>query len=63
MSESVSTLEELKAGSAAAAAARERLTYLFDEGDFTELDPYAVSGGEMSGVVTAYGYVEGEGTG
>lgn len=38
-------------------AARTRLTYLFDEGKFTELDAFA---GESAGVIIAYGYADGE---
>ena len=38
MSDSISTLAELKAASQTPTAARNRLTYLFDEGKFTELD-------------------------
>ena len=57
MSDTVKTLAELKAAASAASDARNRLTYLFDEGKFTELDPFAMSGSELSGVVTAFGYV------
>lgn len=57
MSDTVKTLAELKAAAGAASDARNRLTYLFDEGKFTELDPFAMSGEELSGVVTAFGYV------
>lgn len=39
--------------------ARQRLTYLFDNGEFTELGALARSGDDLSGVITAYGYVEG----
>ncbi len=39
--------------------ARQRLAYLFDSGEFTELSALAKSGDDASGVVTAYGYVEG----
>lgn len=59
MSDSISTLAELKAMASASTPARTRLTYLFDEGNFTELDPFAKSGSDLSGVITAYGYVEG----
>ncbi|WP_124098475.1 carboxyl transferase domain-containing protein [Ruminococcus sp. Marseille-P6503] len=59
MSDSISTLAELQAMTAAPASARNRLAYLFDEGKYTELDPYAKSGCGLSGVVTAYGYVDG----
>ena len=57
MSDKVLNLAELKAAANAASDARNRLTYLFDEGKFTELDPFAMSGSELSGVVTAFGYV------
>ena len=43
MSDSISTLAELKAASQTPTAARNRLTYLFDEGKFTELDAYAAA--------------------
>lgn len=59
MSDSISTLAELKALASVQTSARTRLTYLFDDGNFTELDPYAKSGSALSGVITAYGYVEG----
>lgn len=39
--------------------ARQRLAYLFDEGTFTELDAFTKNGDVLSGVITAYGYVEG----
>ena len=39
--------------------ARKRLTYLFDEGTFTELDAFTKAGDSLTGVITAYGYVEG----
>ncbi len=57
MSDKVLDLAQLQAASAAASDARNRLTYLFDDGKFTELDPFAMSGEELSGVVTAFGYV------
>ena len=59
MSDSISTLAELKAASQTPTAARNRLTYLFDEGKFTELDAYAAAGDSLAGVITAFGYVEG----
>lgn len=59
MSDSITTLAELKAKAEATSAARNRLTYLFDEGKFTELDAYALAGDDLSGVITAFGYVEG----
>ena len=39
-------------------SARDRLKYLFDEGEFTELDAFAKAGDNLSGVITAYGYVD-----
>lgn len=59
MSDSITNLAELKALTEAPSCARTRLTYLFDDGTFTELDPYAANGSDLSGVVTAFGYVEG----
>lgn len=59
MSDSITNLVELKAKAEADSAARTRLTYLFDEGTFTELDPFVTSGSDLSGVITAFGYVEG----
>lgn len=59
MSEINNTLAELKTASQAVSAARTRLTYLFDDGKFTELDAYAKDGGELTGVITAFGYAEG----
>ena len=52
MSDSISTLAELKAASQTPTAARNRLTYLFDEGKFTELDAYAAAGDSLAGVMT-----------
>ncbi|MBR4554133.1 MAG: carboxyl transferase [Ruminococcus sp.] len=60
MSQKNLTLDELSGRAAAESDARKRLTYLFDDGVFTELDPYAVSSGELSGVITAYGFVNGD---
>ena len=57
MSDKKKTLAELAAEVNTATDARNRLTYLFDDGKFTELDPFAMSGDELSGVVTAFGYV------
>lgn len=59
MSDYITNLVELKAKAEANTAARTRLTYLFDEGIFTELDPYVTAGSDLSGVITAFGYVEG----
>lgn len=39
--------------------ARQRLAYLFDNGEFTELGAMTKAGNDLSGVITAYGYVEG----
>lgn len=60
MSQNNLSLAELQALTSADTAARTRLTYLFDEGNFTELDPYAVSNSQLSGVITAFGYVNGD---
>ncbi len=59
MSETIRTLAELQAASQAVSPARTRLTYLFDEGKYTELDAYAGSGSELTGVITAFGYADG----
>lgn len=59
MSENINTLAELSAASLASSSARTRLTYLFDDGKFTELDAYVKDGSELTGVITAFGYVEG----
>ncbi|MBR1864577.1 MAG: carboxyl transferase [Ruminococcus sp.] len=60
MSESIKSLAELTAAVSAESKARTRLTYLFDEGKFTELDAFVGNGSEPVGVVTAYGYCDGE---
>lgn len=39
-------------------SARDRLACLFDGGEFTELDAAAKASGNLSGVITAYGYVD-----
>ena len=59
MSDSVINLAELKAKAEALTSARTRLTYLFDEGSFSELDPFYSSDSDLAGVITAFGYVEG----
>lgn len=59
MSDSVLNLAKLKSMTEVMSAARTRLAYLFDEGTFTELDPYVTVGADLSGVITAFGYVEG----
>lgn len=52
-------LEEMKAACKKASPARERLTSLFDENTFVELDGFLADGKEGAGVVTGYGMVEG----
>lgn len=59
MSETKKSLAELQA-LIKDSAARTRLTYLFDEGKFTELDAFAGGGEETAGVITAHGYADGE---
>lgn len=59
MEEKMSTLSELKAMSLKPCKAKERLSYLFDEGKYTELDAYAATAKGLCGVVTAFGYVDG----
>ena len=59
MSDSITTLEQLKAKVNTSGSARTRLTYLFDDGNFTELDTYLTAGSGLAGVITAFGYVEG----
>ena len=59
MSETFSDLAQLRQKAFADSDARKRLTYLFDEGSFTELDAFALAGGELTGVITAFGYVDG----
>lgn len=54
-----SKLASLKNETEKTTSARERLAYLYDEGSFTELDAYAKSGDALSGVIVAYGYVDG----
>ena len=51
-------LEEAKAAVKAASPARERITALFDEGSFTELDAYVDCGAGV-GVITGYGSIDG----
>lgn len=52
-------LAEFRANITSDSPARKRLTYLFDEGTFTELDAFVKAGDSLTGVITAYGYVEG----
>lgn len=56
---SVAKLAEIKNNLTTSSSARNRLTYLFDEGTFTELDVFSKQGELSSGVITAYGYVDG----
>ena len=55
----ISKLAELKNKITTDSPARKRLSYLFDEGVFTELDAFAKEGSSMCSVITAFGYVEG----
>jgi len=55
----IAKLAEIKSKIQISSPARERLTYLFDEGIFTELDAFTKAGENLAGVITAYGYVEG----
>lgn len=52
-------LAEFNASIATDSSARKRLEYLFDEGAYTELDAFVSNGSELTGVITAYGFVEG----
>ncbi|MDD6033593.1 MAG: carboxyl transferase domain-containing protein [Oscillospiraceae bacterium] len=52
-------LEEVKSACQTASPARERITALFDEGTFVELDGFVACGSEGVGVITGYGAVEG----
>lgn len=52
-------LEEVKSACRIASPARERITALFDEGTFTELDGFVCSGKEGVGVITGYGSIDG----
>lgn len=52
-------LEEVKAACKTASPARERITALFDEGTFTELDGFVACGNEGVGVITGYGSIDG----
>ena len=52
-------LAEFRKDIAQNSPARKRLTYLFDEGTYTELDAFTKAGDCLTGVITAYGYVEG----
>lgn len=52
-------LNEYKNKAVAKSTARKRLELLFDDGVYTELDVYAKSGEDLTGVISAYGYVDG----
>ena len=58
-----SKLEQLaqkKAAFQKSSPARDRITALFDEGTFVELDAFVASGEEGVGVITGYGSVDGD---
>ena len=52
-------LEEVKSACRTDSPARERITALFDEGTFTELDGFVCTGKEGVGVITGYGSIDG----
>ena len=51
--------EAYRAVSSAPCKARERLACLFDDGVYTEIDSGVKNGQDLTGVITAYGYVDG----
>ena len=55
----IAKLAEIKNEIQKSSSARDRLTYLYDEGNFTEIDAFAKSCDDFAGVITAFGYVEG----
>ena len=55
----LSKLEEMKAACKNASPARERITALFDENTFVELDSFVAKNEEGVGVITGYGMIEG----
>ncbi len=55
----IAKLAEIKRKVQTTSPARQRLTNLYDEGVFTELDSFTKAGEDLAGVVTAYGYIEG----
>ncbi len=59
MSIELKTSAELEALAGGSDKAVSRLTFLFDDGKFTETGRYVTSGGSLSGVVTGFGYVDG----
>ncbi len=52
-------LVEMKSEIIKNSEARERLNLLFDNSEFTELDLFTLQGDNLTGVITAYGYVDG----
>lgn len=59
MRDFISDLASVRNEAEKSTPARERLAHLYDEGSFTELDAYAKNGDSLSGVICAYGYVDG----
>ena len=55
----LSKLAEMKNELSSSTSARQRLTYLYDDGAFTELDMFTKQGDSSCGVITAFGYVDG----
>ena len=55
----LSKLTDMKNELSSSTSARQRLTYLYDEGAFTELDMFTKQGDSSCGVITAFGYVDG----
>ncbi len=58
MNSQASRLTELRKTNENSVAAK-RLSYLFDEGAYTEIEAFTKEGDGLSGVITAYGFVEG----
>lgn len=52
-------LEAYRVASSALCKAKERLSYLFDDSSYTEIDAGVKNGEDLTGVITAYGYVDG----
>lgn len=55
----LSKLADMKNELSSITSARQRLTYLYDDGAFTELDMFTKQGDSSCGVITAFGYVDG----
>lgn len=55
----LSKLVDMKNELSSSTSARQRLTYLYDDGAFTELDMFTKQGDSSCGVITAFGYVDG----